>query len=165
MRRLVLIVAFAFAAGVAANAAAQDPITSNPKVYHLVFENAAVRVLHVSVPPGGKTVIHEHPDNAVVVLKPGKITFTGEDGKSQEVEMKAGDAMWSPAGKHRGENTGTDSIDAIIVELKGNKAPTATIPTSRADVTLAPAFDNPRATGVKATLQPNFQEAPDTTHE
>ena len=79
----------------AANAAAQDPIASNPKVYHLVFENATVRVLHVSVPPGGKTVIHEHPDNAVVVLKAGKIKFTGEDGKSQEVEMKAGDAMWN----------------------------------------------------------------------
>ena len=165
MRRLVFIVAVAVGMGVAANAAAQDPITSNPKVYHLVFENDTVRVLHVSVPPGGKTVIHEHPDNAVVVLKAGKIKFTGEDGKSQEVDMKAGDAMWSPAGKHRGENTGTGPIDAVIVELKGNKAPTATIPTSRADVTIVPAFDNPRATGIKATLQPNFHEAADTTHE
>jgi beta-alanine degradation protein BauB len=164
MRRLVLI-ALAFGVGVAANAAAQDPITSNPKVYHLVFENDTVRVLHVIVPPGGKTVIHEHPDNAVVVLKAGKMKFTGEDGKSQEVEMKAGDGMWSPAGKHRGENTGTGPIEAVIVELKGNKAPTATIPTSRADVTIAPAFDNPRATGIKATLQPNFHEAPGTTHE
>ena len=134
MRRLAFI-AFAFGVGVAANAAAQDPIASNPKVYHLVFENDTVRVLHVSVPPGGKTVIHEHPDNAVVVLKAGKIKFTGEDGKSQEVE------------------------------IKGNKAPTATIPTSRPDVTLAPAFDNPRAAGVKATLQPSFHEAPGTTHE
>ena len=80
MRRLVLIVAFAFGVAVAANAAAQDPITSNPNVYHLVFENATVRVLHVTVPPGGKTVIHEHPDNAVVVLKAGKIKFTDEAG-------------------------------------------------------------------------------------
>ena len=165
MRRLVFIVAVAFGMGVAANAAAQDPITSNPKVYHLVFENATVRVLHVSVAPGAKTIIHEHPDNAVVVLKAGKIKFTGEDGKSQEVEMKAGDAMWSPAGKHWGENTGTGPIEAVIVEIKGNKAPTATIPTSRPDVTLVPAFDNPRAAGVRATLQPSFHEAPGTTHE
>ena len=135
MRRLAFI-AFAFGVGVAANAAAQDPIKSNPNVYHLVFENETVRVLHVSVPLGGKTVIHEHPDNAVVVLNGGKIKFTDEAGKSQDVEMKAGEAMWSPAGKHFGENTGTGPIDAIIVELKGNNAPTATLPTSRADTTM-----------------------------
>ena len=78
--------------------------------------------------------------------------------------MKAGDAMWSPAGKHRGENTGTGPIEAVIVELKGNKAPTATIPTSRADVTITPAFDNPRAAGSRPLLSRIFTRA-DTTHE
>jgi quercetin dioxygenase-like cupin family protein len=58
---LVLIAGLA----VASTAAAQDPIKSNPKVYPLVFENSTVRVLHVSVAPGQKTVLHEHPDNAV----------------------------------------------------------------------------------------------------
>jgi len=165
MRKFVPAVAIAFVLGVAASAAAQDPIKSNPKVYHLVFENATVRVLHVTVPPGAKTVLHEHPDNAVVVLTDSKMKFTGDEGKSQEVERKAGEAMWSPAGKHMGENTGTGPIEAVIVELKGNKAPAATIPSSRPDVTIAPAFDNPRATGIKATLAPAFHEPAGTTHE
>lgn len=150
---------------VASTAAAQDPITSNPKVYHLVFENSTVRVLRVSVAPGQKTVLHEHPDNAVVVLVDGKIRFTGADGKSQDVEMKAHEAMWSPAGKHFGENIGTGPIDAVIVELKGNTAPTATIPTSRPDVASTQLFDNPRARAIKAILQPAFHEAPATTHD
>ncbi|HJY34692.1 MAG TPA: hypothetical protein VJ260_07555, partial [Vicinamibacterales bacterium] len=80
---LVLIAGLA----VASTAAAQDPIKSNPKVYHLVFENSTVRVLHVSVAPGQKTVLHEHPDNAVVVLTDSKMRFTGADGKSQDAEM------------------------------------------------------------------------------
>ena len=66
------------------------------------------------------------------LLANGKIRFTGADGTSQEVEMKANDAMWSPAGTHFGENTGSVPIDAVIGEaLKGNKPPTATIPPSR----------------------------------
>ena len=150
---------------VASTAAAQDPIQSNPKVYHLVLENSTVRVLHVSVAPGQKTVLHEHPDNAVVVLADGKIRFTGADGKSQDVEMKAGDAMWSPAGKHFGENIGTGPIDAVIVELKGNNPPSATPPASRPDVTLTQLFDNPRARAIRAALQPAFHEAPGTTHD
>ena len=164
MRRLLFVFTLIFGLSVAANVLAQDPIKSNPNVYHLVFENATVRVLRVSVPLGGKTVIHEHPDNAVVVLNDGKIKFTDEAGKSQDVAMKAGEAMWSPAGKHFGENTGTGPIDAIIVELKGNNAPTATLPTSRADTTMTVAFDNPRAQGIKATLQPAFHEPAGTTH-
>jgi len=165
MKNSGIVLALALGLATASSVAAQDPIKSNPKVYHLVFENDAVRVLHVSVAPGGKTVLHEHPDNAVVVLTDSKMKFTGEDGKSQETAMKAGDSMWSPAGKHMGENTGTGPIEAVIVELKGNKAPTATLPTSRADATLAQAFDNPRAQGIKATMQPAFHEPADTTHD
>jgi len=157
----VLIVGLA----IAGRAAAQDPVTSNPKVYHVMFENPTVRVLHVSVGPGAKTVLHEHPDNAVVLLTDSKIRFTGEDGKSQDVEVKAHDAIWSPAGKHFGENIGTGPIEAVIVELKGNNPPTATLPTSRPDVTQTQLFDNPRARAVRATLQPAFHEDPGTTHD
>ena len=121
--RLCVVPVFIAGLAVASTAAAQDPIKSNPKVYHLVLENSTVRVLHVSVAPGQKTVLHEHPDNAVVVLTDSKMRFTGADGKSQDADLKARDALWSPAGKHFGENTGTGPIDAVIVELKGNNAP------------------------------------------
>jgi quercetin dioxygenase-like cupin family protein len=144
----VLIVGLAIAGW----AAAQDPVTSNPKVYHVMFENPTVRVLQVSVGPGAKTVLHEHPDNAVVLLTDSKIRFTGEDGKSQDVEVKAHDAIWSPAGKHFGENIGTGPIESVIVELKGNNPPIATLPTSRPDVTQTQLFDNPRSAGGQSDL-------------
>ena len=88
----------------------------------------------MSVAPGQKSVLHEHPDNAVVLLTDSKIRFTGPDGKSQDVDAKAHDAMWSPAGKHSGENIGSGPIEAVIVELKGNNTPTATLPSNRPDM-------------------------------
>jgi quercetin dioxygenase-like cupin family protein len=150
---------------VPSQAAAQDAVTSNPTVYHVVLENAAVRVLRVSVAPGQKTVPHEHPDNAVLVLANTKMKFTGADGQSQDAEMKANDAMWMPAAKHSGENIGSTPIDALIIELKGHNAPSATIPDSRPGASTTQLFDNPRARGVRATLQPSFHEDAGTSHD
>lgn len=166
MRRSIVILGLTLGLVVASRAAAQDPVTSNPKVYHVMLENATVRVLHVGVAaPGQKTVLHEHPDNAVVLLTDSRIRFTGPDGKSQDVEVKAHEAMWSPAGKHSGENIGTGPIEGVIVELKGNNPPTATLPSSRPDMSVTQLFDNPRARAIRATLQPAFHEAAGTTHD
>jgi len=165
MKRSIGVLGLTVGLAVTSPAAAQDAVTSNPKVYHVVLENAAVRVLRVSVAPGAKTLMHEHPDNAVVVLGNGKTKFTGADGQSQEVEMKASDAMWMSGGKHSGENTGTTAVDALIIELKGNKAPTATIPESRPDASMTQLFDNPRARGLRVALQPSFHEEAGTAHD
>lgn len=165
MRAFVLTVGLLAVLGIPSVSAGQDPIQSNPKVYHLVFENTAVRVLHVTVPPGGKTVPHQHPDNAVVMLTGGKMRFTGADGQSREIEAKANDVLWDTAGTHSGENVGTTAIEGLIVELKGNDAPKAAIPASRPDVSIEPIFDNPRARAIKVTLQPSFHEPAGTTHD
>ena len=149
----------------ASSAAAQDPIKSNPKNYQLVLENATVRVLRVTVAPGEKTTMHEHPDNAVIVFTDSKIRFTGADGKAVDAALKPNEAMWSPAGKHAGENTGTGPIEGVIIELKGNAAPSATPPASRPDTTSTQLFDNPRARGLKATIAPAFHESAGTTHD
>jgi len=145
--------------------AAQDSVKTNPDVYHVVLENDAVRVLHVSVPAGAKTTQHEHPDNVIVALTDSKVRFTGVDGKSADAELKADQAMWSPAGKHSGENVGGAAVEVILVELKGSKAPSATIPTSRENMKITTFFDNPRATAYRATTEAGFHEPAGTTHD
>jgi quercetin dioxygenase-like cupin family protein len=144
---------------------AQDPVTTNPKTYHVLLDNARVRVLHVTVPVGGKTVMHEHPENAVIVLSDSKITFTGADGKSDTIEMKTGTAAFQPAQKHAGANAGTAPIDAIVVELKGSAKPTATLPTSRANIARTTLAESPRADVVRFTADAGFKEEPKTTHD
>jgi quercetin dioxygenase-like cupin family protein len=53
----------------------------------------------------------------------------------------------------------------MIVELKGNAAPRATLPTSRPNVTRTVLFDEPRAAGFRFTADAGFKEEPKTTHD
>lgn len=145
-------------------AAAQDPVKSNPDVYHLVFENESVRVLHVTVKPGAKTTMHDHPDNVIVSLSDAKVKFTGADGKAEEAALQTNQAMWSPAGKHSGENIGPP-VEVLLVELKGTKAPTGSVSTARPEMKITPFFDNPRVMAYKATVSPNFHEPAGSTHD
>src|SRR2546423_13163296 len=97
---------------------AQDPVKVDPKHYSVVFENDAVRVLHIHYPPGEKSVMHYHPDSVLVFMEDQKAKMTHPDGKSEEVSGKKGDAVWSPAGAHLPENIGSGPIEVILVELK-----------------------------------------------
>jgi quercetin dioxygenase-like cupin family protein len=149
----------------ASTALAQDPVKVNPKNYHVVIDNARVRVLHVVVAAGEKTVMHEHPDNMTVLLTDGNMSFTDGAGKSQAVQMKAGEAMWSGVQKHMGTNAGTSPLEAIVVELKGSAPPKATIPPSRPNVTMKSLVENARADAIRITADASFKEAPKTTHD
>ena len=146
-------------------ALAQDPAKVSPKNYHVVIDNSRVRVLHVVVPPGGKTVMHEHPDNVTVMLTDGTMTFTDAEGKTQALESKAGQAMWSGAQKHMGANTGASPLEAVVVELKGSTPPTATLPASRPNTAMTRLVENARADAYRITAEAAFKEDPQTTHD
>ena len=164
MRRLAFA-ALGLGLAAAAPALAQDPVKVNPKNYHVLVDNARARVLRVTVAPGEKTVLHEHPDNVVVLLTDGKIVFTGADGKSETVDAKAGQALWSAAGKHAGANAGTTALEAILVELKGAAPPTATLPATRPNLTRTTLVENARVGAFAFTADAGFKEAPKTTHD
>jgi quercetin dioxygenase-like cupin family protein len=131
----------------------------------VLVDNPQVRVLHVIVGAGEKTVMHEHPANVAVMLTDGKMTFTGADGKSETREFKAGQAAWADVEKHMGVNLGTTAIEAIVVELKGTAAPKATLPASRPNISMVPLVQNPRADAIKISADASFKEAPGTTHD
>ncbi len=97
---------------------AQDPVKVDPKHYHVVFENDEVRVLHIIYAPGEKSVMHEHSNAVAVFLSDQQATFTFPDGKSEKVDSKAKEALWTKAGKHLPQNTGKGSLELILVELK-----------------------------------------------
>ena len=102
----------------ASAARAQDPVKVDPKHYSVVFENDAVRVLHIHYAPGEKSVMHYHPDSVVVYLKDQKAKMTHPDGKSEEMSGKKGEAIFTPAGAHLPENIGSGPLEVILVELK-----------------------------------------------
>jgi quercetin dioxygenase-like cupin family protein len=97
---------------------AQDPVKVDSKHYKVEFENDKVRVLRVSYPPGEKSVMHGHPNVVGVVLADAGGTFTYPDGRKEDIDMKAGQAMWFPAVEHLPENRLDKPIHLILVELK-----------------------------------------------
>lgn len=160
-----LVIAASMVAACAAPAFAQDPVKAYPKQYHVLIDNARVRVLHVVLAPGEKNALHDHPDHVAVTLGDTSARFTGPDGKSQDLVRKAGEAIYIGAGKHAGENIGKGKLEAIIVELKGNAAPTAAPAASRPGLTSTPLLENPRVRVVRATADPSFAEPAGTTHD
>jgi mannose-6-phosphate isomerase-like protein (cupin superfamily) len=120
-RFLFLVVAVAWMLAAAA-ARAQDPVKVDPKHYKVEFENDAVRVLRIHYAPGEKSVMHFHPDSVAVFLGNQTAKFTYPDGKTEVVNVKAGDVRMTPGGSHLPENVGNTPIDLILVELKAKPA-------------------------------------------
>jgi quercetin dioxygenase-like cupin family protein len=99
-------------------ALAQDPTKVESKHYKLAFENESVQVLNVHYGPHEKSGMHDHPGGVVVVLTAGHLRFTDENGKTREVFAKPGESRWFPAFKHKVENLGDTSYNAVYIGIK-----------------------------------------------
>lgn len=123
MRRILLLV---FLLGILSIVAlAQDPVKVDPQHYKVESENAQVRVLRIHYGPHEKSPMHYHPNAVAVFLTDGHTKFTLPDGKTQDVNFKAGETQWNAAGKHAPENLGDQPFELILVELKGKSAAAA----------------------------------------
>jgi len=95
-----------------------DALHGASNVYKLIMENDRVRVFDVRFKPGEKAVMHGHPDHVVYVLVDGTLKLSLPDGKSQEIPLTAGQAMFIGAGPHATENIGKTEAHNLVVELK-----------------------------------------------
>jgi quercetin dioxygenase-like cupin family protein len=135
MRRKLLW-AGAFVCLTTSSSLGQDPTKVEPKHYKLDFENDRVQVISVHYGPHEKSRLHEHPGGVVVSLTEAHLRFTDESGKTREVYSKAGEVRWYPPFKHRVENLGDTTYDAVYVGVKGKletASQTSTDPTSAGD--------------------------------
>jgi len=105
-------------------AMAQDPTKVDAKHYKVEFENDQVRILRINYGPKEKSVMHEHPNAVAVFMTDGSVKFNQPDGKAIDAKVKAGQAQFTPAGKHLPENVGDKPFEVVLVELKP-KAPAA----------------------------------------
>jgi hypothetical protein len=111
----VVCVAAAFALG-------QDPVKVEPKHYKLDFENDRVQVVSVHYGPHEKSALHDHIGGVVVSLTEAHLRFVDESGKVREVFSKPGEARWYPPFKHKVENLGDTSYEALYIGVKGKLA-------------------------------------------
>ncbi|RPI20199.1 MAG: hypothetical protein EHM61_27550 [Acidobacteria bacterium] len=137
MRRALIVIPLLLLASVPA--LAQDPAKAAANQCKVVLENDHVRVLHWTVGSHEKTAMHEHPALVSISLFDSETRFTAPDGKTKDVQSKAGQATWSDPEKHSSENLGDKAGDIIQVELKKKPAAAMTsIPASEDSVTADP---------------------------
>ena len=97
---------------------ADDPVQVDPKHYHVEFENDHVRVVRIKYGPGEKSVMHSHPDSVAVFLTDAHAKFTYPDGRSEDINVKAGTVQHMDAFTHLPESTSKTPFELIQVELK-----------------------------------------------
>ena len=156
MRRMLLLATFLFVAAPAV--LAQDAVKVDAKHYTVVLDNDQVRVLKVKYDPKEKSVMHEHPAGVAVFLTDANGKFTFADGKSADIVGKAGQVLFTDAGKHLPENTGDKPFEVIVVELKGDAAKGST-PLPMDALKAAPEnhkleFENDRVRVIRAWIKP-----------
>jgi quercetin dioxygenase-like cupin family protein len=120
MRRVLFLTLFVLALAVP-SVLAQDPVKVDAKHYKVEFENSQVRVLRVKYGPNEKSVMHRHPNAIAIFVTDVNGKFTFPNGKTQDMTSKAGEARWTPAGRHLPENTTNQPFEVILVELKTRK--------------------------------------------
>ena len=102
-----------------------DPATTNPDLYSVLWENDLVRVLEYRDTPGTSSTPHDHPNSVMITLSDFRRRLSAGD-RQFEVALPSGRAVWLPAQRHHGENIGDTATHAIFVELKGAAAGTET---------------------------------------
>lgn len=97
----------------------QDPTSTDPDKYKVVFENEHVRVLEYTDQPGQRTSPHAHPDSVMYTLSSCRRRLYSADGQTRDVDIALGTTGWLPAQRHAGHNIGDSETHVIFVELKG----------------------------------------------
>lgn len=96
-----------------------DIVEISPDVHRVLFENAAIRVLEVSVPPGAKVPMHTNPENVNYIVRPGTLRLIDPDGSAVDLELSERQVIPAPVGRHAVENIGASEVRTICIELKG----------------------------------------------
>jgi quercetin dioxygenase-like cupin family protein len=96
-----------------------DVLVAAERVYRLLYENDAVRVMEIRLKPGETAPMHHHPAPHVVYVKnEARVKFTFPDGKAEMADLKAGQVLWTDAGPHEALNVGDTVFNNVVVEVK-----------------------------------------------
>lgn len=96
----------------------EDPVRVAPDAYKMLVDSDRVRVLDVRLKPGARSPLHSHPDYVTYALMDCRMRSTDPSGRSEEVDLRAGEAAWHEAGSHVLENIGTAEAHMLDIEIK-----------------------------------------------
>jgi len=97
---------------------ADDPVKVDPKHYKVEFESDRVRVIRIHYGPGEKSVMHSHPESVCVFLSNAQAKFTYPEGRTENINVKAGTVLHMDAFTHLPGSTSKKPFELIQIELK-----------------------------------------------
>jgi|SRR5580704_1423613 quercetin dioxygenase-like cupin family protein len=127
----------------------QDPVSVDPKIASVVFENDRVRVLRVHTGPHERFETHSHPAVLVVSLTDSSRRAYLPDGTHRDSNVALGDVHWREPSTHAVENLLDTPYENIEIEFKNAKEPAVavrTVPT--------PAVSSESSTAVPVEQEP-----------
>ncbi|HEY1248229.1 MAG TPA: hypothetical protein VGE97_04510 [Nitrososphaera sp.] len=95
-----------------------DAVKVAPDSYKVLLENDQIRVLDVRIKQGAKPDMHSHPKSVAICLNDQRLRFTFPNGKSEDADLKRGQAVWLDGLSHAVENVGNEDVSSVVVELK-----------------------------------------------
>ena len=97
---------------------ALDPVRVAGDTHRVALDNAFVRVLEVTLPPGKVEPRHRHPHGMSVYFTDWDVKVTPDGGAPEVRHRQAGTFVWNEAIVHRVENVGTTEGRILRIELK-----------------------------------------------
>jgi len=83
-----------------------------------LYEDAQIRVLRCTFPPGAVHVRHSHPGNLVYVISGGKSKVQDDEGTRERQPKTGGFSDGPPAPWHEVTNIGDTTLSYLVVEKK-----------------------------------------------
>jgi hypothetical protein len=83
-----------------------------------VEENENCRVVETRAKPGQKNEMKHRSVRVIYPFKAGKGRIYYDDGKTEDVEYKAGEVQFRKAGKSQTENTGKGETRNLVITAK-----------------------------------------------
>jgi flagellar biosynthesis component FlhA len=100
----------------ASSTSAQESTRSTPT--KVALENDKVRVNETWSKPGEKNSMMARSDRVIVQLNAGKQRFLCKDGKTEELEFKAGSVNFRKADNCQNENIGKTDTHSFVITIK-----------------------------------------------
>lgn len=95
-----------------------DPAKVAADSTKVLLDTPQIRMLEITLKPGQKQKMHRHPGMVVYGLTGSKLHFTLPDGKSSDVELPQGVAVWRDPITHTVENSGDKESRILHFEVK-----------------------------------------------
>ena len=116
---LVATVMLAFTARtVMAQEKAKAEKTKGQSTTKVLFENEKYRVVETRAKPGEKNEMKARSDRVMYSFNAGKSRLHYPDGKTEDVEFKAGEVRFRKADKSQSENIGKTETRNLVITAK-----------------------------------------------